>query len=295
MHVGLLLSIYQRSRMLCRKMSLRILFLLAGSLAGPSLTPAPLFYLDMSSDPPARGDSARLVCIAPKAYVDSEFWLLKTGLAQPVQMLFASEAQHRVTFILENITGKDAGQYRCKYHSYNGSARQMSEFSNVVEIAVAATPTAPPPVSMAAPEGSPWLLPVSLSVAGALLLTVGLVVAVVAVRRVNVRRQQLKRDRESCWTETNFPTTDMSFDNCLFTVSAVSRRPRALQRGCELPWGTWAVLKLSSAAGSMGEYFPGQPPSQGLSLHCNGMMQPSHPRGCSLQRVNGYSPTPPPS
>lgn len=91
------------------------------------------------------------------------------------------------------------------------------------------------------------------------------------------------------------PFADMSFDNCLFTVSAVSRRPRALQRGCELPWGTWAVLKLSSAAGSMGEYFPGQPPSQGLSLHCNGMMQPSHPRGCSLQRVNGYSPTPPPS
>ncbi|XP_043388805.1 protein HIDE1 isoform X6 [Chelonia mydas] len=204
MHIGLLLSIYQRSRMLRRKMSLRILFLLAGSLAGPSLTPAPLFYLDMSSDPPARGDSARLVCIAPKAYVDSEFWLLKTDLAQPVQTLFASEAQHRVTFILENITRKDAGQYRCKYHSYNGSARQMSEFSNIVEIAVA---------------GSPWLLPVSLSVAGALLLTVGLVVAVVAVRRVNVRRQQLKRDRESCWTETNFPTTDMSFDNCLFTVS----------------------------------------------------------------------------
>ncbi|XP_027674062.1 protein HIDE1 isoform X8 [Chelonia mydas] len=219
MHIGLLLSIYQRSRMLRRKMSLRILFLLAGSLAGPSLTPAPLFYLDMSSDPPARGDSARLVCIAPKAYVDSEFWLLKTDLAQPVQTLFASEAQHRVTFILENITRKDAGQYRCKYHSYNGSARQMSEFSNIVEIAVAATPTAPPPVSVAAPEGSPWLLPVSLSVAGALLLTVGLVVAVVAVRRVNVRRQQLKRDRESCWTETNFPTTDMSFDNCLFTVS----------------------------------------------------------------------------
>ncbi|XP_074977547.1 protein HIDE1 isoform X2 [Caretta caretta] len=218
MHVGLLLSIYQRSRMLCRKMSLRILFLLAGSLAGPSLTPAPLFYLDMSSDPPARGDSARLVCIAPKAYVDSEFWLLKTGLAQPVQMLFASEAQHRVTFILENITGKDAGQYRCKYHSYNGSARQMSEFSNVVEIAVAATPTAPPPVSMAAPE-------------------------------VNVRRQQLKRDRESCWTETNFPTTDMSFDNCLFTVSAkMDLEATGSQDACISP----GSRKRLSSASSLG-------------------------------------------
>ncbi|XP_074977548.1 protein HIDE1 isoform X4 [Caretta caretta] len=203
MHVGLLLSIYQRSRMLCRKMSLRILFLLAGSLAGPSLTPAPLFYLDMSSDPPARGDSARLVCIAPKAYVDSEFWLLKTGLAQPVQMLFASEAQHRVTFILENITGKDAGQYRCKYHSYNGSARQMSEFSNVVEIAVA----------------------------------------------VNVRRQQLKRDRESCWTETNFPTTDMSFDNCLFTVSAkMDLEATGSQDACISP----GSRKRLSSASSLG-------------------------------------------
>ncbi|XP_074791345.1 protein HIDE1 [Natator depressus] len=249
MHIGLLLSIYQRSRMLRRKMSLRILFLLAGSLAGPSLTPAPLFYLDMSSDPPARGDSARLVCIAPKAYVDSEFWLLKTDLAPPVQTLFASEAQHRVTFILENITRKDAGQYRCKYHSYNGSARQMSEFSDIVEIAVAATPTAPPPVSMAAPEGSPWLLPVSLSVAGALLLTVGLVVAVVAVRRVNVRRQQLKRDRESCWTETNFPTTDMSFDNCLFTVSVkMDLEATGSQDACISP----GSRKRLSSASSLG-------------------------------------------
>ncbi|KAG6925972.1 hypothetical protein G0U57_013002 [Chelydra serpentina] len=51
MHIGLLLSIHQRSRMLSRKMSLRILFLLAGSLAGPSLAPAPLFYLEVSSDP----------------------------------------------------------------------------------------------------------------------------------------------------------------------------------------------------------------------------------------------------
>ncbi|XP_043362277.1 protein HIDE1 isoform X2 [Dermochelys coriacea] len=239
----------QRSRMLSRKMSLRILFLLAGSLADPSLTPAPLFYLDMTSDPPAQGDSARLMCIAPKAYVDSEFWLLKTDLAQPVQTLFASEAQHYVTFILENITRKDAGQYRCKYYSYNGSARQMSEFSNMVEIAVAATPTAPPPASMAAPDGSPWLLPVSLSMAGALLLIVGLVVAVVAVRRVNIRRQQLKRDRESCWTETSFPTTDMSFDNCLFTVSAkMDLEATGSQDACISP----GSRKRLSSASSLG-------------------------------------------
>ncbi|XP_038235340.1 protein HIDE1 isoform X6 [Dermochelys coriacea] len=224
----------QRSRMLSRKMSLRILFLLAGSLADPSLTPAPLFYLDMTSDPPAQGDSARLMCIAPKAYVDSEFWLLKTDLAQPVQTLFASEAQHYVTFILENITRKDAGQYRCKYYSYNGSARQMSEFSNMVEIAVA---------------GSPWLLPVSLSMAGALLLIVGLVVAVVAVRRVNIRRQQLKRDRESCWTETSFPTTDMSFDNCLFTVSAkMDLEATGSQDACISP----GSRKRLSSASSLG-------------------------------------------
>ncbi|XP_029769947.1 protein HIDE1 isoform X2 [Terrapene carolina triunguis] len=147
----------------CIITSLHLPLAIPGSLAGPSLTPAPLFYLDVSSDPPARGDSARLVCIAPRAYVESEFWLLKMDLAQPVQTLFASEAQHQVTFILGNVTGKDAGQYRCRYRRYNESAWQMSKFSNVVEIAMA----------------------------------------------VNARRQQLKRDRESCWTERNFPTTGL--------------------------------------------------------------------------------------
>ncbi|XP_034648258.1 protein HIDE1 [Trachemys scripta elegans] len=250
MHVGLLLSSHQRPRTLSRKMSLRILFLLAGSLAGPSLTPAPLFYLDVSSDPPARGDSARLVCIAPSAYVESEFWLLKTDLAQPVQMLFASEAQHQVTFILGNVTGKDAGQYRCQYRRYNGSAWQMSKFSNVVEIVVAATPTAPPPASTAAPEGSPWLLPVTLSVAGALLLTVGLVVAVVAVRRVNARRQQLKRDQESCWTERNFPTTDMSFDNGLFTVSVTMDLEATGSQDAYISPGSRKSLRSTSSLGT---------------------------------------------
>ncbi|XP_067416491.1 protein HIDE1 isoform X2 [Emydura macquarii macquarii] len=200
----------------CIILSLPLPLAVPGSLAGASLTPAPLLYLDMSSDALAEGDSVRIVCIAPRAYVDSEFWLQKTGLPQPVQMLFASEGQHRVTFILGNVTRNDTGEYRCRYRSYNGSAGQMSEFSSVVEIEVTATP---PTASTAAPEASTWLLPVTLSVAGVLLLTVVLVVAVVAIRRVNARRQQLKRDQESCWTETNFPTTDMSFDNCLFTVS----------------------------------------------------------------------------
>ncbi|XP_075772256.1 protein HIDE1 isoform X5 [Pelodiscus sinensis] len=169
-HVGLLLSVRRRSRMLGRTISLRILFLLAvpGSLAGPSLTPAPLFYLDVASHPPAQGDTVKLMCIAPRGYEGSEFWLLRTGQAQPVQMLFASEAQHNVTFILGNITHRDAGQYKCCYHSYNGSARQASQLSNMVQIEVA---------------GSTWLLPVTLGVAGVLLLSVGLVVAVVAVRR----------------------------------------------------------------------------------------------------------------
>uniref|UniRef100_A0A8C8SFA3 Ig-like domain-containing protein n=2 Tax=Pelusios castaneus TaxID=367368 RepID=A0A8C8SFA3_9SAUR len=195
--------------MLSRKISLRILFLVSGSLVGASLTPAPLLYQDMSSDAAAEGDSIRIICIAPKAYVDSQFWLLKMDLAQPVQMLFASEAQHSVTFTLENVTRKDAGQYRCRYHSYRGSAGQMSELSNVVETMVTVLTTSAPPASTAAPKVSPWLLPVVLSVAGVLLLSVVLVVAVVAIRRVNARRQQLKRDQESCWTKTNFPTTGL--------------------------------------------------------------------------------------
>ncbi|XP_074836486.1 protein HIDE1 [Carettochelys insculpta] len=187
------------------------------ALAGPTLVPAPLLYL---ANLPAQGDTVRLVCIAPRAYVASEFCLLRTGQALPVQTLFASEAQHSVTFVLGNITGKEAGQYRCRYRSYSGSIGQTSEFSNVVEIEEeAGTPAALSPAPTAAPAGSPWLLPVTLSVAACLLLSLGLVGAVVAVRRVSSRRQQLKRDRESCWTETNFPTTDMSFDNSLFTIS----------------------------------------------------------------------------
>nr|XP_025037096.1 protein HIDE1 [Pelodiscus sinensis] len=112
-------------------------------------------------------------------------------------------------------------------------------FNPPCRLSLGSTP-APPPTAVRSPSwgpgnqaafsalpGSTWLLPVTLGVGGVLLLSVGLVVAVVAVRRVNSRRRQLKRDQDSCWTERNFPTTDMSFDNCLFTVSVWTWQPRA--------------------------------------------------------------------
>uniref|UniRef100_A0A2K5M7S5 Chromosome 19 open reading frame 38 n=1 Tax=Cercocebus atys TaxID=9531 RepID=A0A2K5M7S5_CERAT len=37
---------------------------------------------------------------------------------------------------------------------------------------------------------------------------------------VKLKNLQKKRDRESCWAQINFNSTDMSFDNSLFTVSA---------------------------------------------------------------------------
>ncbi|XP_031517227.1 protein HIDE1-like, partial [Papio anubis] len=65
-----------------------------------------------------------------------------------------------------------------------------------------------------------WILVLSLSLAGAVFLLAGLVAVVLVVRRVKLKNLQKKRDRESCWAQINFNSTDMSFDNSLFTVSA---------------------------------------------------------------------------
>ncbi|KAF3829435.1 hypothetical protein GH733_003699, partial [Mirounga leonina] len=64
-----------------------------------------------------------------------------------------------------------------------------------------------------------WILALSLSLAGALLLLAGLVVVAVVVRKVKVKNLQKKRERESCWVQINFATTDMTFDNSLFAIS----------------------------------------------------------------------------
>nr|XP_013807496.1 PREDICTED: protein HIDE1 [Apteryx mantelli mantelli] len=41
---------------------------------------------------------------------------------------------------------------------------------------------------------------------------------------VKARRQQTKRDQESCWTETRYPTTELSYENCTFAVSLSGSR-----------------------------------------------------------------------
>ncbi|XP_062979693.1 protein HIDE1 [Elgaria multicarinata webbii] len=196
---------------------LKILFLLAGSLVVSSLFPAPLIY---QFD---EGESIQISCWAPRAYTDAWFDLFKGDQSQPAQTLPAAETHHHVTFLLENGTTSDGGQYRCQYRLLNGSQWQRSELSYILEITMT-TPSlipSPPPTSLPTSSGSngpAWVLPTALSVTGVLLLVMILVVAVIAIGRFKERRKK-KRELESCWTETSYPTTETSFDNSLFTVS----------------------------------------------------------------------------
>lgn len=76
-----------------------------------------------------------------------------------------------------------------------------------------------PPSFSHVPLVPTWILALSLSLAGALLLLAGLVAIAVMVRKVKVKNLQKKRQRESCWVQVNFATTDMTFDNSLFAIS----------------------------------------------------------------------------
>ncbi|XP_061439422.1 protein HIDE1 isoform X1 [Rhineura floridana] len=198
-------------------MDLKILFLLAGSLVASSRFPSPLIL----SNGRVEGESIKITCLAPRHFKDAWFFLFKVNQVQPLQTLPAAETQHSVTFFLENITYGDRGQYKCQYGMYNGSELKLSELSHILEITVEASglttspPTSPPRSDS---KGPVWVLPSVLSVAGVLLLVVIFVVAVTAIRRFKDRRKK-KRELQSCWTETSYPTTETSFDNCVFTVT----------------------------------------------------------------------------
>ncbi|XP_042305506.1 protein HIDE1 isoform X2 [Sceloporus undulatus] len=202
-----------------------------GSLGASSLFPYPLIFLNVLSDGLREGDSIKIACHAPMAYVDAWFYLYKVGQAQPFQILPAAETRHRVDFHLKNITTRDGGQYRCQYGQYNGSQLQLSELSFILEVTVegsslsTSAPTEPPSSDS---EGSAGVLPIALSVTGVLLLVLILVVAVIAVGRLKERRQK-KRVLDSCWTETNYPSTETSFDNCMFTVSVKNSGQEAVE------------------------------------------------------------------
>ncbi|XP_074881246.1 protein HIDE1 isoform X1 [Buteo buteo] len=202
-------------------MRLEFLLFVAGAMAAPRLSPLPLGLLFQED-----GGSLKITCIAPESYTGSTFELFAMGADVPAQSVSANPGQHKVDFTLDG-TALASRCYRCRYRSYNGSAWQMSAFSmEIVVNALGDTGCHPPP---AAPTGHPlptsttlrqdrsWLLPVAISVAVLVLLL--LAAAVVVACRVEARRQRAKRQQASCWTEMQYPTTELSYDNCAYTVS----------------------------------------------------------------------------
>ncbi|XP_032251975.1 protein HIDE1 [Phoca vitulina] len=156
-----------------------VLLFTAGSLA----IPAPSILL-VPPHPSSQEDPIHIACVAPGGFPGANFTLYHGG--QVVQLLQAPADQLGVTFNLSG-GGREApgGTFYCQYGVL--------------------VPT--------------WILALSLSLAGALLLLAGLVVVAVVVRKVKVKNLQKKRERESCWVQMNFATTDMTFDNSLFAIS----------------------------------------------------------------------------
>uniref|UniRef100_A0A2D4HJ26 Ig-like domain-containing protein n=1 Tax=Micrurus lemniscatus lemniscatus TaxID=129467 RepID=A0A2D4HJ26_MICLE len=115
---------------------LKIIFLLTGCVAAFSQFPSPRIFLNVLSDKVTEGDSLKIACFAPNKYVDGWFFLFKNNESKALKTLPAAEAQHNVTFLLENVKTRDGGRYRCQYGLYNRSQLQKSEFSQVLEITV---------------------------------------------------------------------------------------------------------------------------------------------------------------
>ncbi|XP_053907811.1 protein HIDE1 [Cuculus canorus] len=201
-------------------MRLEFLLLVAGAAAALGLSPPPLGLVLPQDEGPLK-----IRCLAPRSYTGSTFELFPVGASAPVQSVAAEPDQHMVDFPLDEAT-PPSRCYRCRYRSYNGSAWQVSAFS--VELVVNASddsgchaPTAAPtvPVSTALQQGRSWLVPVAVSAAVLVLLL--LAAAAAAAWRVEARRQRAKRERVSCWTETQFPTTELSYDNCAYAASVI--------------------------------------------------------------------------
>uniref|UniRef100_A0A2K6JXY2 Chromosome 19 open reading frame 38 n=1 Tax=Rhinopithecus bieti TaxID=61621 RepID=A0A2K6JXY2_RHIBE len=166
-----------------------ILLLAAGSLA----IPRPSIRL-VPPHPSNQKDPIYIACMAPGNFPGSNFTLYRGG--QVVQILQAREDQREVTFNLSGGSSEAPGEpFHCQYGVLGElSQPQLSDLSE--------------PVNVSFPVPT-WILVLSLSLAGAVFLLAGLVAVALVVRR----------DRESCWAQINFDSTDMSFDNSLFTVS----------------------------------------------------------------------------
>ncbi|XP_032105345.1 protein HIDE1-like [Sapajus apella] len=141
--------------------------------------------------------------MAPGDFLGANSTLYRGG--QVVQLLQAPPNQCGVTFNLSGSSNEaPGGPFHCQYRVIGKHNQpQLSDLSEPLNIFPVPT----------------WILVLSLSLAGALLLLAGLVAVALVVRKVKLKNLQKKRDGESCWAQINFNTTDMSFDNSLFTVS----------------------------------------------------------------------------
>lgn len=178
-----------------------IILLLAA--AGSVAIPAPSILL-VPPHPSSQEDPIHISCVAPSGFPGANFTLYRGG--QVVQLLQAPAEQLSVTFNLSGGGGRaGSGTFHCQYGVLGEHSQpQLSDLSE--------------PVHVSFPVPS-WILALSLSMAGVLLLLAGLLVLTLVVRKVKVKNLQKKRERESCWAQINFSTSDMAFDNSLFAIS----------------------------------------------------------------------------
>ncbi|XP_051011982.1 protein HIDE1 isoform X1 [Acomys russatus] len=174
-----------------------ILLFASGSLA----IPAPSIFL-VPPYPSSQDDPIYISCTAPEDFLGANFTLYRGR--EVVQLLQAPSDRPGVTF---NVTGGGSGDgakaaggnFHCQYGVMGEhSQSQMSDLSQPVQISF------PVPT---------WILALSLSLAGTVLLLAGLVAVAVVVRKGNgaptkVRNLQKQRERESCWAQINVTNTE---------------------------------------------------------------------------------------
>uniref|UniRef100_A0A8C0LFE1 Chromosome 19 open reading frame 38 n=1 Tax=Canis lupus dingo TaxID=286419 RepID=A0A8C0LFE1_CANLU len=146
-----------------------VLLFAAGSLA----IPAPSILL-VPPHPSSQEDPIHIACVAPVGFPGANFTLYRGG--QVVQFLQASADQLRVTF---NVTGGDReapGATFCCQYGVLAEHRQerLSDLSKPLQVSF---------------PGPTWILALSLSLAGVLLLA-GLVTVAVVVRKGNSRQRK---------------------------------------------------------------------------------------------------------
>nr|XP_020850685.1 protein HIDE1 isoform X3 [Phascolarctos cinereus] len=173
---------------LSEEMPWKVLFFVAGSLAipAPSISQTPPY-------PSNPGDPIHFQCVAPRGFQEAEFSLFHgDGVVQTLQ---AQEAQQGVVFTVTNMSEGITVQYRCQYSVMGEIVKQFSDLSKPVNVTfpvyVLPTTTLPTSPSKVDPLG----------------------------KKVKITNLQKKREQESCWTKINYTTSDMSFDNSLFSIS----------------------------------------------------------------------------